>query len=92
MSEGMIIRDPDEMEKFADAAELYCSEMRKVCKNLKSYLLQAEPGMKDRVSKKSLQRFELLADDLLAGLPSVEGTAEMLRKSAKPLKQARNIM
>lgn len=92
MSEGMIIRDPDEMEKFALEIDFYCTEMRAACNNLKSSLLSAEFGMKDRVSQKALQRAEQLAEDLLAGLPAVEGTAEMLRKAAKPLKQARTLM
>ena len=48
--------------------------------------------MKDRVSRKALQRIEQLAEDLLVGLPAVEGTAEMLKKAAKPLKQARTLM
>lgn len=92
MSEGMTIRDPDEMEKFASEIETYCSEMKAVCNNLKGCLASAESGMKDRVSKKALKRFEQLAEDLLSGLPAVEGTAEMLRKAAKPLKQARTLM
>ena len=92
MSEDMTIRDPDEMEKFAAEVETYCSEMKTACNNLKSSLSSAESGMKDRVSKKALQRVEQLAEDLLAGLPAVEGTAEMLKKAAKPLKQARTLM
>lgn len=92
MSEGMTIRDPDEMEKFAAEVETYCSEMKTACNNLKSSLSSAESGMKDRVSKKALQRVEQLAEDLLAGLPAVEGTSEMLKKAAKPLKQARTLM
>lgn len=92
MSEGMTIRDPDEMEKFAAEVETYCAEMKAACNNLKSSLSSAESGMKDRVSKKALQRVEQLAEDLLAGLPAVEGTAEMLKKAAKPLKQARTLM
>lgn len=52
MSEGMIIRDPDEMEKFASEVETYCAEMKAACNSLKSSLLSAESGMKDRVSKK----------------------------------------
>ena len=31
MSEGMIIRDPDEMEKFASEVETYCAEMKAAC-------------------------------------------------------------
>lgn len=92
MSEGMTIRDPDEMEKFAAEVENYCTEMRAACSQLKNGLTSAESGMKDRVSKKALQRVEQLAEDLLAGLPAVEGTAEMLRKAAKPLKRARTLM
>lgn len=92
MSEGMTIRDPDEMEKFAAEVETYCAEMKTACNNLKSSLSSAESGMKDRVSKKALQRVEHLAEELLAGLPAVEGTAEMLKKAAKPLKQARTLM
>ena len=82
MSEGMIIRDPDEMEKFASEVETYCAEMKAACNSLKSSLLSAE----------ALRRVEQLAEDLLAGLPAVEGTAEMLKKAARPLKQARTIM
>ncbi len=52
MSEGMTIRDPDEMEKFAAEVETYCAEMKATCNNLKSSLSSAESGMKDRVSKK----------------------------------------
>ncbi len=92
MSEGMIIRDPDEIEKFALEVEAYCAEMKTACNNLKSRLSSAESGMKDRVSRKALQRIEQLAEDLLVGLPAVEGTAEMLKKAAKPLKQARTLM
>lgn len=92
MSEGMTIRDPDKMEKFATEVETYCLEMKIACNNLKSSLSSAESGMKDRVSKKALQRVEQLAEDLLSGLPAVEGTAEMLKKAAKPLKQARTLM
>lgn len=88
----MTIRDPDEMEKFATKVENYCAEMKTVCSNLRSSLTSAESGMKDRVSQKALQRVEQLADDLLAGLPAVEGTAEVLKKAAKPLKQARTLM
>lgn len=88
----MTIRDPDEMEKFATEVENYCAEMKTVCSNLRSSLASAESGMKDRVSQKALQRVEQLADDLLAGLPAVEETAEVLKKAAKPLKQARTLM
>lgn len=92
MSERMIIRDPDAMEKFAAEIETYCEDMRIVCNSLKDSLLSAEPGMKDRLSKKALQRIEQMAEDLLNGLPEVEGTAEMLKKAAKPLKQANTLM
>ena len=88
----MTIRDPEEMEKFAEEVEIYCAEMRNVCNCLKTNLSIAEAGMKDRVSKKALQRVDQLADDLLAGLPVVEGTAEMLKRAARPLKQARTLM
>lgn len=87
----MIIRDPDEMKKFADSIDTYCSEMRQVCKNLKSCLLAAESGMKDRSSKKAIQRVDQLADDLLAGLPVAESTSKMLRKAAEPLIHAHTI-
>ncbi len=88
----MTVRDPDEMEKFASEIEIYCSEMKKTCNELKNSLSAAEPGMKDRVTKKSLQRLEILADELLSGLPTVEGAADMLRKAAKPLVEARTLM
>lgn len=92
MNEGMTIRDPDAMEKFAAEVETYCAEMKNACNSLKNGLSSAESGMKDRVSRKALQRVEQLAEDLLAGLPAVEGTAEMLKKAAKPLKRARTLM
>ena len=92
MSGEMIIRDPDEMEKFAGQLEDYCMEMRTVCTGLKNCLSNCAPGMKDRVSKKALERTEWLADDLLAGLPALEECAETLRKAAGPLKQARTLL
>lgn len=92
MNGGMIIRDPDAMEKFASEVETYCAEMRAACDYLKGCLSIAGSGMKDSASKKALQRTEQLAEDLLAGLPTVEGTADMLKKAAKPLKQARTLM
>ena len=92
MDDGMTIRDPEQMEKFAQDVETYCSEMKSTCNNLKNCLSGATSGMKDRVSKKALTRLESLVDDLLAGLPAVEGTAEMLKKAATPLKRARTLM
>ena len=92
MSEGMTIRDPDEMLKFAAEIDDYCAEMKATCQKLKACLSYAESGMKDRVSKKALQRTEQLAGELLAGLPDVEEAAEKLRKGAKPLIIARTLM
>ena len=90
MSEGMTIRDPDEMEKFAAEVETYCAEMKATCNNLKSSLSSAESGMKDRVSK-SIATCGAVGRRS-ACRPAVEGTAEMLKKAAKPLKQARTLM
>lgn len=91
MSTGMIMRDPEEMNKFASEIDNYCSEMKNVCNQMKGHLSSASSGMKDEVSQKALQRVEELVDDLLAGLPSVSDAAEKLRDSAKPLIEARNV-
>ena len=92
MSRDMIIRDPDEMEKFANQIEEYCANMRAVCIGLKNSLSGCAPGMKDAVSKKALERTQRLADHLISGLPALEGCAETLRKAAKPLRQARTLL
>lgn len=92
MSEGMIIRDPDEMDKFADDVELYCEEMRNACSALKDSLSLASNGMKDRVSHKALERVDQLVDELISDLPEVEGTVGILHNAAKPLKLARTLM
>lgn len=88
MSEGMIIRDPYEMEKFAKELENYCINMRNACNKLTSSLESAAPQMKDTVSQQALLRVHDLATNLLSELPNVEGTANMLVKAAKPLQQA----
>ena len=48
MSGEMIIRDPDEMEKFAGQLEDYCMEMRTVCAGLKNRLSACAPVMKEK--------------------------------------------
>lgn len=87
----MTIRDPDAMERFANEIDEYCEAMKIVCNELKSNLSAAAPAMKDRTSSKALQRIEILADELIGGLPEAEDAAEKLRAAAKPLKQARSI-
>lgn len=88
MSTGMIIRDPEEMNKFASEIDNYCSEMKNVCTQMKGHLSSASSGMKDEVSQKALQRVEELVDALLAGLPTASDAAEKLRASAKILIEA----
>lgn len=88
---GMIIRDPVEMNKFASEIDNYCSEMKNVCNKMKGHLSSASSGMKDELSQKALQRVEELIDDLLAGLPTASDAADKLRVSAKKLFEAQEI-
>jgi hypothetical protein len=84
---GMLIRDPDTMERFAGEIMDYSEAMKKVCNDLKASLSQAAPMMKDEVSKRALQKIEALADDLISGLPEAEEAAEKLSAAAKPLRE-----
>ena len=87
----MTIRDPEAMERFANEIDEYIAAMKRACNELKSSLASAAPMMKDGTSSKALQRIEILADDLISGLPEAQGAAEKLRAAAKPLKQAQYI-
>jgi hypothetical protein len=82
-----VIRDPDEMIKFAQEVDEYCEAMQRVCGNLRSNLSAASPMMSDDKCKKALQKIEVLASELISGLPEARDTAEKLRSSAKELKQ-----
>jgi hypothetical protein len=84
----MTIRDPDAMLKFAYEIDVYCDAMQRVCRNLQSNLSSASPMMKDEKSRKALQKIDLLANDLISGLPEAKDVAERLRAAAKPLKEA----
>jgi hypothetical protein len=87
----MTIRDPDAMIKFANEIDEYCDAMQRICRNLQSELSSASPMMRDEKSKKALQKIEVLASDLISGLPEAKDAAEKLRAAARPLKQAQSI-
>jgi hypothetical protein len=87
----MVVRDPYKMEKFAQEIYDYSTMMKRVCSNLQDALSSAVPMMKDEVSRAALSKIDVLASELVSGLPAAEDVAEKLILAAKPLKDALSI-
>lgn len=88
---NMVIRDPDEMDRFAQEVENFQSNMRNHCSYLKGALGEAQPLMRDSQGQKAFQRIDELIEEMLKYLPEAEQLTLRLKKSASYLKEAQDI-
>ena len=88
---NMTIRNPHEMDKFANEIDQYVSKIKKTCKSLESDLNSSKIYLRDEPSKKALSSLYKLCEELQMGLPSLKKASEQLKSAAKPLYKANDI-
>lgn len=89
---GAVIRDADEMEKFAGALSDYEETVRRLCDGLQRSLQDADQFMRDENSRKALGRISETLDDIKGELPDCPVLVKKLTQSARYVRDASNVI
>lgn len=83
MSGEDIIRNPYEIDKFADSVEDYEQKMKTICNKMQGDLDNATGAMLDETGLAALTKLSDIVEDILAALPNADALQHKLRKVSK---------
>lgn len=89
---GAVIRDADDMEKFANALSDYEEAVKRLCDGLQGALGDAGQFMRDANSRAALMKISETLDEIKSELPDCAILTKKLTKSAGYVRDASNVL
>lgn len=87
-----VIRDADEMEKFANSLTQYEEDVKALCDNLQVTIGDAVDFMRDERSMKALTKISETLDEIKAELPEAAVMTKKLKRSSGYVREASGVM
>lgn len=85
---GAVIRDADDMERFAEALSQFEEDVKQLCDKMQGTLSDANQFMRDENSTRALTKMSETFDEIKAELPNCSGMRVKLKTSARYVREA----
>ena len=89
---GAVIRDADDMERFAEALSQFEDDVKQLCDKMQGTLSDANQFMRDENSTRALIKMSETFDEIKAELPSCSGMRVKLKTSARYIREANSAL
>ena len=85
---GAVIRDADDMDKFAEALNQYQENVTQICNKMQGLISEADNYMRDEGSRKALIKMSEVFDEIRSDASFGNGMSLKLKTSARFVREA----